>query len=83
MARELLLTERNTQAVCRKVLKAFKGRYARECLKGVKVSMVRAVFEHGQWWVTCWDENEEEQRVFSAVTCGDSIQGDYVDFEEC
>ena len=71
----MLMTETNTQAMCRRVLRAAKARLGS--------GRYQADFEHGQWWVTKLSTGAQ----WSVVDCEGPVsfgckKGVYLDFEQ-
>lgn len=73
MKRKVLKTERNTQAMQARVLRAFRRWYGTPIL-GIHP---QADFEHGQWWIT----NVLSGRQWSVVDAEGGRAVDGFDFE--
>ena len=75
----MLKTEQNTSVMEKKVLTS-----ARKCFKGYSIedNRIFAIFEHGQWWVRFYDEQEERDRTYSVCDAEGTGTFNGFDFEE-
>ncbi|MDD4000115.1 MAG: hypothetical protein PHX62_04385 [Bacilli bacterium] len=60
----MLNCEINTPQMEKKILAG-----AKQCFKGYSIenNKIHAIFEHGQWWVRFFDEQEEMDRTYSVI----------------